>query len=424
MLKLLFFAFALLFGGFQTAHAEAVNHLVISEVRIGGESAYDEYVELYNPTSNPISIEGFKLTKKAASGTEYTLVSAFSAQTIVPDGYLLISHPESGYEGLHYSTKNSMASNNTVVLYNKEKVVADKVGFGKVVDFEGQPFPDLQKNQILIRKDNIDTNNNANDFEIKDRPGAGASQNTDTSSQEIKVFINELYPDPLPTESESKDEWIELYNPNEVEADLSGWSLEDKLGSVSKYIIQPITQIAANGYLVFLSADTKLSLNNSGDEVVLRDKTGKEISSSPNYGNAKSGQSFALIDDRWFWTSAVTKGKENVKSESLPSPESEDGNQVAVSSTKKSKTKASSKPKESDPIKSSTAKPAKAKTTKKDQNGAEVLGVTAPKEEFLGQKDSKNQDNLGIIFALAGVVIASGYLAYTNRSELEESLRN
>lgn len=54
------------------------DHVVISEVQVGGSTANDEFVELYNPTSSPITMSGWRLTKKASTGTKYNLVSSLN----------------------------------------------------------------------------------------------------------------------------------------------------------------------------------------------------------------------------------------------------------------------------------------------------------------------------------------------------------
>ena len=154
MRKVLFFSFLMLFGGISALPARAASHLVISEIRVAGDLVYDEYVTLYNPTDADINLEGFKLTKKTGSGNEYNLLTAFPALTLKSKESITVSHQQATYEGLKYSTKsNSLASDNTVLIYDKNKAVVDKVGFGKVADYEKNPAAALGKNQKLIRKD-------------------------------------------------------------------------------------------------------------------------------------------------------------------------------------------------------------------------------------------------------------------------------
>jgi hypothetical protein len=88
------------------------------------------------------------------------------------------------------------------------------------------------------------------------------------------VVINEVYPN-----AEAKDgEWIELYNEAAETVDMSGWQLDDAEGGTKPYFIDKIT-IPGKGYWVFEQKDTKIALNNDGDQVRLFDSTNSLINS-------------------------------------------------------------------------------------------------------------------------------------------------
>jgi predicted extracellular nuclease len=148
--------------------------IIINQIMIGQENgAKNEFVELYNPNDYPISLDGFSLKKKTASGNESNLISSnnFSGK-INPRSYFLISSREFGDQissDLQYSTSNSLAKNNTVLLYGKSGDLHDKLGYGEVLDFYGEPAPNPLNNQALKRF-NISTgnDNNKNDFKIVD----------------------------------------------------------------------------------------------------------------------------------------------------------------------------------------------------------------------------------------------------------------
>ena len=115
-------------------------NVVISQVQIKGIVADDEFIELYNPTANPIDMTGWRLTRTTASGTtQSNLVSSISG-TIAPFSYFLIS-PDNSFASASadqlYSTSSRVADDNTVTLYSDAGItVVDKVGFEDAQDRE------------------------------------------------------------------------------------------------------------------------------------------------------------------------------------------------------------------------------------------------------------------------------------------------
>lgn len=178
----------------QTARSAPASHIVISEIKITGETGFstDEFVELYNPTSSSVQLKSFKLTKKTAAGSEYDLLSSFSDRTVVPGGYFLITHP-TGYRGavpadVVFDTTNSIASNNSVFLYDFSGNVIDTVGLGTAAIVETTSVANPAANKSVERKadssstiadmieggahyfrgNSEDTDNNTNDFITRD----------------------------------------------------------------------------------------------------------------------------------------------------------------------------------------------------------------------------------------------------------------
>jgi len=101
------------------------------------------------------------------------------------------------------------------------------------------------------------------------------------------IIISEVYYDTVGTDS--KEEWVELYNPTTSSVDLSGWTLSDNSKSFS---LPSGTVIAAGAYLVIARnaagftalygfapdvSGMTISLSNSEDQVVLSDNLGNQI---------------------------------------------------------------------------------------------------------------------------------------------------
>src|SRR5258706_9902560 len=132
----------------------AVSHVVISEIQVSGGTSTDEFVELYNPTNSNIDTTGWKLTKKTSGGTESDLATDFPSTTINAHGYLLLAHTD--YDGtptedVTYTT-NSVADNNTVLLYDSSDAVVDKVGLGSAGDKEAAATANPGDNASRERK--------------------------------------------------------------------------------------------------------------------------------------------------------------------------------------------------------------------------------------------------------------------------------
>ncbi len=123
------------------------------------------------------------------------------------------------------------------------------------------------------------------------------------------VFINEILPNPKG--ADETDEWIELFNTNNFDIDLSGWQIKDSAGTITSFKIPPSTTILAGGYLVFKRPDTKIMLNNSGDGLILFAPDNKIID-SVNYTTAPLAQSYNKSSTKWAWSIAPTPGTKNI----------------------------------------------------------------------------------------------------------------
>ncbi len=183
----------------------ATNHVVISEIQIGGTTATDEFVELYNPTNAPVDLTGWRLQKKSSTGTTVSNLVSVMSGVIPAHGYFLIGHP--GYVGsvaldLVYSgtTPASLAADNTVILYSDAgTTVVDKVGYGAATQFEGVVFPTNPAPNSSIERMGDDTDNNSVDFQLR---AVSDSQNSLSPTPTASPTPTEVPTDtPLPTET-------------------------------------------------------------------------------------------------------------------------------------------------------------------------------------------------------------------------------
>ena len=122
------------------------------------------------------------------------------------------------------------------------------------------------------------------------------------------VVFNEVLPSP--EGSDSENEWIELYNSNDLEIDLSGWKIKDTTGSVKEHIID--NKIPASGYLILRRPETNITLNNDGDGLILLNPN-EEVVDSITLGKAVQGQSYIKTSSEWTWTTTPTPNSQNLE---------------------------------------------------------------------------------------------------------------
>lgn len=127
--------------------------------------------------------------------------------------------------------------------------------------------------------------------------------------------ITELLPNPNGTGTDTTDEFIELYNSNDADFDLTGFTLQTGISTKHSYLFPAGTILPARSFVAFYSEDTGLSLSNSGSSADLLDPFGSVIAESEVYGSAKDGQAWARANGNWYWTTRPTPNAPNVITE-------------------------------------------------------------------------------------------------------------
>jgi len=131
------------------------------------------------------------------------------------------------------------------------------------------------------------------------------------------VRINEVYPRPG---TSTNDEFIELINLSDKVVNLNGWSIDDVVGKGSSPFELDGLTLPAKGYLTLYKTQTKITLNDSGDEVHLLMPTGIELDVI-EYNSAPKAQSWSKGVGNWNWTTTPTPNGNNVFT--TPEPEEE-----------------------------------------------------------------------------------------------------
>jgi uncharacterized membrane protein len=232
-------------------------------------------------------------------------------------------------------------------------------------------------------------------------PETPPSNLVQTPAQPIQ--ISELLPNPAAPDTDSNHEFIELFNPNDEDIDLTGYSLQTGTTFSHSFTIENQT-VPAHGYLVFTSGLSSLTLANTGGQARLLNAAGQVVASTDAYSDAAAGEAWAFSGKAWLWTTTLTPNLANVFT--LPQAEATKPTPVAKTAAKKSATKPAAKtPK--------TAKVAGAKVVK--PNTAPVSGASSVTPPEVAQLHPT---------ALASVaMLAIGYGAYEYKQDIANRIR-
>ncbi|MDP4010414.1 MAG: lamin tail domain-containing protein, partial [Candidatus Spechtbacteria bacterium] len=177
--------------GFINKNSEAsdvLDHLVITEIQIKSVyNAYDEYVIIYNPTAEDVSLAEWSIQRTTGGGGTMYKENFESGHLLLAGSYFKIANSKSShtikYEAdmLYNTALNSftLTDDNTVFLVNsqdeiatgEEDTIVDKVGYGDSFSPEFVSAPNPEAGERLIRRTNssgvfVDTDSNAKDFKI------------------------------------------------------------------------------------------------------------------------------------------------------------------------------------------------------------------------------------------------------------------
>jgi hypothetical protein len=223
--------------------------------------------------------------------------------------------------------------------------------------------------------------------------GENSVAEEETSHTDFSALrISEVYASPASGEAE----WIEIENTGDEPIVLKGLFLDDVEGG-SKPWAFPDTVLDEHAFLVLTASDTKLALNNGGDDVrlVLSDNT---VLDTVTYPSLKTGQSYARrVDNEWCVT---------------VQPTLEASNLCLIPTTTAKKTASS---------KSSKAKVTAAKTTVK----AKYVNVTSsgPASALAtdGRSGSGSQNLSGAVMTAVQGLVLAGDLSNTVPSDTSVS---
>jgi hypothetical protein len=272
--------------------------LRLNEILPNPESGGKEFIEIYNYGDEAIDLNNWKLKDKTTKQFQLT-------QIIQPGEYLAFQKGDD----FKFALNNS---NETVFLINPTDEIFSSVSYQQSI--KGKTF-------------NFDDEN----WYWAEPTLGGENVENPTNQFYPKIIINEIFPNP--SGADGDQEFVELYNPNDEQINLTGWTLNNTTqNSHHSYNLDGF-QIEAKHYLVLKKIDYGFSLHNTFSQTELISPN-PQIKTELTYQETKEGRSLnvAQNDDGEDYWARTSSGLENnpdpkltnypnlVLSEILPNP--------------------------------------------------------------------------------------------------------
>ena len=286
-----------------------------------------EFVEIYNKRNENINLDGWFIYDGSGAQTILSGVIAGSGAK----KYLVIEKP-----------KGNLNNAGDLIILKQGDAVIDQVAYGDWKDGQiDDNAPTASDPKAIARTgDGYNTYNNKNDFAVSatiTKGGANIISDADAASDaetryaaslpqgnSSDIIINEILPQPRGEENE--EEFIELFNRGDKEIDLTGWILGDsstrryaikKTDAVNSGVARNDTIIKPQNYFVVYRRDSKIALNNSGDEVKLYPPDSETPAQTVKYEKSVEGRSYNVKNATstpltWEWSEVVTPGAPNI----------------------------------------------------------------------------------------------------------------
>lgn len=322
--------------------------VVINEIAwMGTASSFnDEWIELYNNTPSEIDLSDWAI--KAGDGNpEIELLGKIAAFSF----YILERTDDTTLPDITADQiyKGSLSNQGEKLeFYDSEDNLIDKIDCS-----EGWFAGDNASKRTMERKNSLSILGSSNWQTSENIGGTPKVKNSEQKQKELietdapqlpensppqvnpatslaGIFFNELLPSP--EGPDKTEEWIEIFNPNDSQVNLSFWKIRDSVGQTKVYTFPEDTFLDPQKFLILSRPTTGITLNNSGDALNLLDPEGK-TADTVSYQKAPRGSSYGLAGSTWSWSSQPTPGSVNIILPSLSRQEEPKSNQQEIGET-------------------------------------------------------------------------------------------
>jgi hypothetical protein len=200
-----------------------INEVMASNTATAADSAgqYDDWIEIYNLTSQPQDISGYYLTDNSLNLTKFEFPSG---TVIAPNDYLIVWADEDGGQGdLHANFKLS-SSGEHLMLLNGNLEVVDDVTFGTQVTDMGYARVPNGTGSFVIQTPTFSANNDLNTSVEVLKSNTGISVYPNPASDYIKIYLSSAAGDDIEIYNSLGDLILKEKFKNSVEVNTASWS--------------------------------------------------------------------------------------------------------------------------------------------------------------------------------------------------------
>jgi hypothetical protein len=267
--------------------------LVMSEIMYDPQADAQErnlqFIELFNTDLVEEDLGGFRLT----GSVDYT----FPDSTILPAGGFLVVAPAPADVAAAYGLAEVVGgfsklpgNNGTLELRGRSGAILLEVSYGN-----RHPWPEAADGAgaslVLVRpsRGEADPSAWAASREVGGSPGRSEPLEQDSLQA---LCINEFLANP----PEGEQDYIELYNRNDLELDISGCILTDSR-TQDKFRFPPGTLIGPRGHRVIYREQLGFGLSSAGDRLYLRDPSATRVLDAVRFDGQAAGVSTGRFPD-------------------------------------------------------------------------------------------------------------------------------
>jgi len=269
----------------------------------------DDWVELFNPTDQPLPLDGLALTDDPGDPDKHVITGTDSL--VPPGGFVVVWCDDATPPGPFHAPFKLSADGETLQLRDGAGHLLDELDFG----------PQQQDQSLGRVPDGGDT------WQILERVSAGAPNQADSLPVEGRLVVNEILASNdacCVDENGEYDDWFELYNDGDGPINLAGIYLSDDAAEPLKHRIPLDAGLAlAPGAFAVVWCDNQpaqgplhaaFALSGSGEEVVVTAADGETLLDSVTFPAQVTDRSLGRLPDggsTWQTFAAPTPGATN-----------------------------------------------------------------------------------------------------------------